>query len=165
MLLPLLGHRTQPLTPPQTIVSQRDPLGLIDPPRIPSPRTANIIGQRWKAKNEYRPATREWEEAGLLPGAKSVNGAPEFDWYGRPIPRPREWYYPKPHNLGREIGWNLGPWEVQYDRGIPLRQLPSKEPKAPPSPRSRVREGQVKQRTEPDWDASVIGMPTLHTLR
>ena len=76
VLLALVGPRTPPDTPPQPIVSERDPLGLMDPPRIPSPRMAHIIGQRWKALKEYRPATREWEEAGLLPGAKPVDAAP-----------------------------------------------------------------------------------------
>ena len=156
MLLQLVGPRTPPLTPPPPIVSELDPLGLMDPPRIQSPSTGNITRQRWKAKMEYRRATREWQEAGLLPRAKAVDAAPEFDCYGRPIPRPREWYYPTPHNLARELGWNLVPREVQYDRGVLLRQLPSNKAKAPPSPRSRVREGQVQQRTEPDWDSQAM---------
>ena len=62
------------------------------------------------------------------------------------MPRPREWYYPKPHKLGREIRWNLGPWEVQDDRGVPLRQVPGKEAKVHPSPRTRLCEGHVQPR-------------------
>ena len=138
VLLRLVGHGTPPYTPPQPIVSQRDPLGLCDPPRIASPRTSNVIGQRWKTKKGYLPATRDWEEAEMLPGAKPVDSPQEFDCYGRQVPRPREFYYPSPHHLGREICWNLGPWEVQEDRGEPLRPLPGKEAKAQPRPSSRV---------------------------
>ena len=50
----------------------------------------------------------------------------------------------------------MGPWEVQYNRGVPLCQLASDKAKAPPSPKSRVREGEVQQRMEPDWDAYVM---------
>ena len=63
VLLPLVGPHTTPGTPLQPIVSTRDPLGLSDPPKIPSHWTSNIIGQRLKAKKEYRPATRDWEQA------------------------------------------------------------------------------------------------------
>ena len=73
VLLPLVGPRKPPDTPPQPIVSTRDPIGLCDPPRIPSPWTSNIIGQRLKAQKENRPVTREWEEAGMLPGARRLD--------------------------------------------------------------------------------------------
>ena len=43
------------LTPPQPIVSERDPLALMDPPRLPSPRTARLIEKRAFIKNEFRP--------------------------------------------------------------------------------------------------------------
>ena len=109
-MLPLVGPHILPGSPLHPIVSQRDPLGLFDKPRIPSPKTTNIIGQRWKAK-EYRLATKEVVHAGLLPGAKSVNSATEIDSFGRPLPKLWEWYYPEPHRLGRQIGWNPGPWE------------------------------------------------------
>ena len=59
-------------------------------------------------------------------------------------------YYPEVEKVGREITWRLGPWEVQYDRGLPLRPLPSKKAKAPLSPRSQVREGGVTRRMEQD---------------
>ena len=62
-------------------------------------------------------------------------------------------YYPSPHDLRREIHCNCGPWEVQFDCGVLQRPLPSKEAKSPPSPRSRVREGQGQQRKELDWDS------------
>ena len=63
------------------------------------------------------------------------------------MPKPREWYFPEPIALGREIGWNLGPWEVQWNRGITLPEFPGKA-KAPPSPQTRLREGQVQQQEE-----------------
>ena len=126
---------------------QRDPLGLMGKPRIPSPKTCKIIGDRWFAVGKYRPANKEWEAAGKLPGAKPVDAPAEYDCYGRPIPKPREWYFPKPHGLGREIDWNLPPWEVQWDRGVPLPELPGKA-KAPPSHQTRVRDGDVHQQEE-----------------
>ena len=43
------------------------------------------------------------------------------------VPKPREFYYPE---LGCEGDWNLPPWEVQWDRGVPLPELPGKA-KAP----------------------------------
>ena len=88
VLIPLVGARTPSETPSQPIVYERDPLGLLDPPRMPSPPTANIIGQRWKTEKEYRPTTPNWKEAGLLPGARPVDIAQEFDCYGRRMPRP-----------------------------------------------------------------------------
>ena len=48
------------------------------------------------------------------------------------------------------------PWEFKQDRGVPLRSLPSNEAKAAPSPKSRVREGQVEPRTESDWNTQVM---------
>ena len=43
-----------------------------------------------------------------------------------------------------------------YNRNVPLRPLPSYKAKAAPSPKSRVREGQVQSRMEPDWDTQAI---------
>ena len=43
--------------------------------------------------------------------------------------------------MGREIGGNLGPWDVQYDGIV---HLLSKESKAPTSPQTPLREGEVK---------------------
>ena len=126
-------------------LSQRDPLGLMDKPRIPSPRTCKIIGDRWFVEREYRPATKEWEAAGKLPGAKSVDAPIEYDCYGRPIPKPGKWYFPAPSGSGREIAWNLGPWEVHLDRGVALLELTGKA-KATSSPQTRLREGQLQQR-------------------
>ena len=62
------------------------------------------------------------------------------------MPRPREWYYPKRHELRRELVWQAGPWEAQYDRGVPQPPLPGKQAKAPLSPTSRLREGGVRPR-------------------
>ena len=130
VLHPLLGPRATPYTPRQPILSQRDPLRLMDQPRISSQRTANSIGQRWLTEKGYRPATRDWQEAGLLPRARPVDTATEFDCYVGPVPRPRVFYYPSPHNLAREFSWNFGAWEVHHARGVPLRPLPSKEPRS-----------------------------------
>ena len=152
VLLPLSGPRTPPDTPSQPIVSQRDPLGLMDPPRIPSPRTERLIEKRAFIRNEFRPATREWEEAAMLPVAKPTQSATEFDCYRRSMPRPREWYYPETTTVGRALPWQDRPWELQHERNVPLRRLPSKEAKAPLSTKSRMREGQVQLRKESDWD-------------
>ena len=115
---------------------------------MPSPRPAKINEQQWKVSEEVRPATNQWEDAGLLLCAKSVNSASENDRRGRPIPKLWEWYYPEPRRLGRRIGGNFGPGEEQHNRSVPLRRFPSIEAKAPPSPKSRIREGQVQPRTE-----------------
>ena len=112
-------------------------------PGIPSPKTWKVIGDRWFVQGEYRPPTKEWEAAGKLPGAKSVDAPIEYDRYGRQIPKPREWYFPDPSGLGREICRNFGPWEVQWYRGVPLAELPGNA-KAPPSPQTRLRDGQVQ---------------------
>ena len=156
VLLSLVGPLTPPGTPSQHILSQRDPLGLLDAPRIPSPRTANIIGERWKAKKEYRPASKEWEEAGLLPAAKPGNRATEFDCDGKPFSRPRDWYCPKPHNLGLDILWNLGALEVPYARRVVLRPFPTKKTKASPWQRTRLREGQVELREATEEGAQAM---------
>ena len=44
--------------------------------------------------------------------------------------------------------WDDKTWEIQHDRGVPIRRLPTKEAKAASSPKSRGREGQVQPRTE-----------------
>ena len=90
-MLLLAGSHITPGTPPQPILSQRDPLVLLDKPVIPSARTAKIIGQRWKVRAKFRPPTKECEDAGLGPGAKSVDLAPKLDSYGMPLPKLREW--------------------------------------------------------------------------
>ena len=105
-------------------------------PRIPSPNTCKLIGERWFSNGEFRNTTKEWEAAGKLPGAKPLDML---------LPKPREVSYPEPHELGREIAWNLPPWEVQWDREVTLSELPGKA-KAPPSLRSRVHEGNVQAR-------------------
>ena len=69
-----------------------------------------------------------------------------------------EWYYPKPHKLAREIPWNLGPREVQYNGGVPLRPLPRKNAKAPPWPRTRLREGHGKPRMESEKETRVMDL-------
>ena len=94
----------------------------------------------------------------MLSGARALHTPQELDCYGRPIPRPRELYYSNPHKLGIEISSKLGPWEVQWDRGVPLRQLSGKEAKAKPSPNSRVRARQVTQRMEQELDIQVIDL-------
>ena len=92
----------------------------------------------------------------MLPGARPLDSPQDLDCYGRPIPRPLELYYPESHKLVREITWKLGPWEVQWDRGEPLRPLPSKAVKGPPSPSSRVRARQLTQRMEQEWDSQAM---------
>ena len=77
VLLPAVGPPTPPDTPSPPIVSERDPLGLWDRPRIRSPRTVKVIEKRAFIRDEIRPATRELEEAGMLPGAKPIDSAPE----------------------------------------------------------------------------------------
>ena len=52
--------------------------------------------------------------------------------------------------------WRLERWEIQYDRCVPLPPFPCKKAKAPPSPNRRVREGQVTQRMEQDWDSQAM---------
>ena len=108
-LLSLVGQHTPPFALPHRIVSQRHPLLPLDQERIPSPKTAIILGQRWKAKKEFRSATKECEDAGLGPGAKSVDWALKLNSSGMPPPKLGEWNYPEPHGLGRQIGWNLRP--------------------------------------------------------
>ena len=137
--LPLVGPGTPPETSPQPIVSQRDPLGLLDKPRIPSPRTAQIIERRARLHKEYRPASKELEEAGSLPGGKPIGSVLELNCYGRLMPKPREWFYPEVSTVGLEMRCQDGPWEEQYDRSVPLPPIPGKEAKALPSPRSRLR--------------------------
>ena len=124
-------------------MSSHDPLGLLVKPGKPSPKTARVIGRGLRISEEFRPAIKEPEDAGLLPGAKTVGSAPKYDSYRRIMPRPREWYYPKRHELRRELVWQAGPWEAQYDRGVPQPPLPGKQAKATPSPRSRLREDQI----------------------
>ena len=41
----------------------------------------------------------------------------------------------------REIDWNLGPLDVQWDRDVSLPELPGKA-QAPPRPQTRLGEGQ-----------------------
>ena len=107
-------------------------------PRIPSPKTCKTIGDRWFAKGEFRPATEEWEAAGKLPGVKPLD-----TW----VPKPREFYYPEA---------NLPPWEVQYDRKAPPSERRGKA-KVPPSPQTRVREGEVQTReAAPEKGAQAI---------
>ena len=62
------------------------------------------------------------------------------------MPRAREWYYTETTTVGRALRLQDGPREIQHVRSEPLRPLPSKEAKAPPSPRSRVREGEGQNR-------------------
>ena len=69
-----------------------------------SPRMAKNIGQRWNVSDEFRQETQECEDAVLPLGVKSVNSAGEYDWDGRPMSKPHEWYEQEPHGLGREIG-------------------------------------------------------------
>ena len=126
ILLALLGTRTPRESPAQPIVSQREPLGLMAQPRIPSPRTSRVSEKGSFIRNEIRPASKEWEEPGLLPSAKPINSAPEFDLYGRPISRPREWYYVETTPVERALRWHDKPSEIQHGSGVPLRSIPSK---------------------------------------
>ena len=107
-MVPLAGAHTPQGNPPQQIVSQRVPSVLLEKPRMPSPRPAKIIGEQWKVSEEVRPATKKWQDAELLPSAKSVNSATEIDRCGRPIPK--LWYYPKPQvgSIDWLESWTLG---------------------------------------------------------
>ena len=103
---------------------------------MPSPSPSKISMQQCKVSEEVRPPKKEFEDAGSQPSAKSINSAIGIDRCGRPIAKLWEWWYPEPHRLGRQIGWNLGPWEEQHNRSVALRRLPSKEAKAGPTPPS-----------------------------
>ena len=122
----------------------------------PFSKYAKEIERRSRICDEIRPATREWEEAGMVPVAKPIDSAPEYNVHAGLVPRPRERYYPETSKIGRVLRWHEKPWEIQYDRGVPHQHLSVKEAKAPPSPKCRLREGEVQQRTEPDWDAYVL---------
>ena len=74
------------------------------------------------------------------------------------MPKRREWYYLEPHALDRAIFWNLGPWEVHYDRNLALRPLPVKVAKGPTSPRSRIRDGHVQPRMESGKETRVMDL-------
>ena len=104
-MLLLAGSRTPPRTPPPPMVSQRDPLGLWDRPRIPSPKTARVSEKRSFVGDEFRPATQEWEDAGLLPGAEPQNAAPEFNSYWSVVPRHLEWFYLEGTTVERTLRW------------------------------------------------------------
>ena len=52
--------------------------------------------------------------------------------------------------VGITLRWHDRRWEIQHDRGVAIRQLPSKEAKAPPNRKIRIREGQVQPLTESD---------------
>ena len=78
-LLPLAGPHTPPGTPSPPIVPNLDPLALFSNPGIPSPRTALTIERGARISNEFRPASNEWEDAGLLPGVNPIGSAPEFN--------------------------------------------------------------------------------------
>ena len=84
-MLMLAGFHIPPGTPPPPIVSQRDPLVLLDKPRRPSLRPSKIIIQQCKVSEEVLPPTKEFEDVGFLLSAKSVNSATEIDRCGRPI--------------------------------------------------------------------------------
>ena len=62
--LPLAWPPPPQGTPPNPIVSQRDPLGLLDRHGIRSSRTAQIIQCRTRIRIEFRPASNEWEDVG-----------------------------------------------------------------------------------------------------
>ena len=94
----------------------------------------------------FSQATQEWEDAGLLSGAKPIGSAPEYNSYGSIVPRPLEWFYTESTTVGLALSWKDGPWEVQYNRNVPLGPLSGKDAKASPSRRSRLREGQVQPR-------------------
>ena len=128
------------------MLSERDLLGFWDKPCIPSPTAARTIERRAFVRDDFRPATKQWEDAGLLPGAKPHDAPPEYNSYRSAVPRPREWFYPKVSTVGRALIWQDRPWEIQRNRNVPLRPLSGKQAKAFTSRRSRLREGQVQQR-------------------
>lgn len=117
-------------TTPHPIMSQLDPLGLLVKAKMPSPKSARIIGQHWKISAQFRPASKKGEDAGLLPGGKSLDLATEFDCsegHCRNLVSATT----QSHGLGREIESNVVPWELQYNRGVPHRPLAGKQAKAP----------------------------------
>lgn len=89
VLLPLVGPHT-PGTPPHSILFPNDQFCLMSKSGKLSPKTARIIGQRLRISNEFLPLSKDEENAGLLPCAKSVITAPEFAQYWRLSPRPPE---------------------------------------------------------------------------
>ena len=92
----------------------------------------------------------------MLPGAEPHDASPEFNYYGSVVARVREWSYPELSTIERALRWHDRIWEIQYDRNVPLRALPGNEAKAPPSPRTLLREGQVQPRTESDQETRVM---------
>ena len=58
------------------------------------------------------------------------------------------------------MGLNAGPSEVQYDLGVPLPPLRGTQAKAPPSPRSRLRNGNVQPRTVSVDETDVMDFDT-----
>ena len=92
----------------------------------------------------------------MLPAVKPIDFPPKYNVDGGLVPRPPDWYYPETTTMCRMLRWHDKLWEIQDDRGLPLRQRQVKEAKAPPSAKSRVSHGQVLQRMQPDWDAYVM---------
>ena len=93
-----------------------------------------------RISEEFREGRKEFEDRGLLHGWKSAGSGPDYDSCGRVMLRPREWYYAKYHGLRGELRWQYGPFDVEYDPGLPLPPLPEKQLKAPPAPSSPLRE-------------------------
>ena len=72
------------------------------------------------------------------------------------MPRPRQGFYPEVSTVGRALRWQDGCLEIQQYRNVLIRPLPRKESKAPRSPRSRLREGQLQPRVGIEEGAQVM---------
>ena len=55
-------------------------------------RIRHSIECRMRISEEFRPACKGWDDAGLLPGLESLNSAAGYDSEGRIMPRSRERY-------------------------------------------------------------------------
>ena len=62
---------------------------------------------------------------------------------------------PKPHGLGREMDRHAGPWDLQFERGVPLPPQRGKRAKSPVAPTCRLREGDLLPRKVSDEGAQV----------
>ena len=71
---------------------------------------------------QFRAASKEMDDGGLRLGAISVGSAPQFDSYAKIMPRPCDWYYPKPDCLGRELRWHR--WPMGPTLGSPCASIP-----------------------------------------
>ena len=85
------------------------------------------------------------------------------------MPRPPEWYYPKPRVVGWKVRWQDVPWEVQSNPGVPLPPLPGKQAavakaKVAISPKSPLRRECVLHRQMFEDEEPVLDFDTFATF-